>query len=250
MSAGCLATAPNAARASWMQIPLCFFDTDSHQVAFEFDTSELRGRLVLDGVRPLDLPPRTVPLKVLELDRDRLLVAVRELWIGRLHLYVICDVPAIWQEVQLPENLQDGLFRQACRYGDQVWLVLYDVRQKTNLLGRLRPADAGRLAWDESFATKLKFGVKYGYEYESNVLTAVRDDTLYIASGNACYACRSPVADAGPPTVERWTVPGDVRLIELAGDQAGIVGLYHDREACPGGKNEPESQAPFFLYDW
>lgn len=240
---------PEVVVTSRTPIPLCFFDTAAHAVTFEFGRARLSGRLVVDGTRPVDLPERTVPLKTLALTGDRMLLVVRELWSGRIHMYSVELSGGTREEVSLPESLRGSLFRQACAYDDQVLLVLYDVHAKRNILLRWVAAAGGKLVRDEHFTSNLTFEVQYGYEYESNILTGRHGKTLYIASAKVCYTYSCGAAAGAKPVLERFVVDGDVRLLELAASDAGVVGLYHDRQACPGGAHEENAATPFFLFD-
>jgi len=111
--------------ASAAPVPLVFFDTPHYKIDFQFEVSGLKGTLLLNKQIAISLPPKTLPLKVLEWNLTTLVVYTRDLWTSRIRIWTVDLIQPYFQEIVIPDRLAFNLFRQAMVYQQQVVFVFF-----------------------------------------------------------------------------------------------------------------------------
>lgn len=233
---------PPADMSAPQWVPFTSFDTPSHSVRLQLDATKLNARLQIDHATWIDLPQRNLPMAVRQMDDGGLFIAARAMFSGRLAMF-IADTHGRLREIPIPSRLQGSVFRHAAVFKDRIYIVLYNVVTNRNNLHRLLPDAAGLLQFDEPFSYELLFNARY--EIASNILTCVHDDALYVCAEGTRFVYDER---EGRPNLQRFSWPGQMRILELAACESGVHGLYQDLDA-PWRIDAAPPVKPFRLID-
>jgi hypothetical protein len=244
LAPGCTKLATHDAAPPVAVIPLTFFGTPSRAIQIEFDPRARTSRIRLDAERWLSLTHPGLPLCILDGGKE-LVVCGREVFSGRLWINRLDLTSGASHDVALPEALRTSMFRQAAGHGDDVFLVVYDVIDRQNVLRRLRRDAAAQLVLDPVYREPLGFGGRY--EDSSNILTAVQGDTLYFCSDRTCYGVRS---DSGATELTSTDLGEHIRILELAatGDDLALLCQDMREPALARGVAYPDVN-PFIIVE-
>ncbi|MHC1783125.1 MAG: hypothetical protein AB9891_10295 [Anaerolineaceae bacterium] len=223
-----------------IEVPFTFYNSKSHSINFSFNIQSLQGEFLVDHAQNHLLPPKTIPLKVLEADDNTLIVFTRELWSSKIQIWLFSLDGETWSEFLFPEEFQANLFRQAVFYNDQILFILYDPISANNTLFRLLNIN-NEFAFDSSY--KQTFPIEAIYEQQPHILTTEHDGKMFFASGSS-FLIYSSNASGEDTQFESWKLDGDNRALELVSNDLGVFSLHKNIEYKVGG-----DQYPYFIYD-
>ena len=197
----------------------------------EFEPAKLQATLQLEGGVRWELPPRTVPQALLK-PGGRRLVVLRHLFSGRLSL-------VSWKDrrtapVELPEHLQETMFKAGHCIRDELLLVLYNVHTRRSYLHRFLIGAEGQLRYDRNFVFELSFSGRY--EITSPIWIESWQETTFLLSEGVVYRYRN----WDRPALDRVPLPAGSTVREVRSSPHGPAAL------CQGLE---EDQTRFFRYD-
>jgi len=222
--------------AGYVPVPLTFFDTPTLKAELFFDVDRLTGILRVNGRQSVALPPRTLPVKLVEWKPGHGLLLSRELWTGRWQCHAVREDRTDLEALALPPDLGTLLFRQAIAYRDRLVVIAYDSTRNQNILFDLAFAETEkRLILKESGRQVLLLSADLGYEQQPHILAAVRNDTLLLAGGPSVYSIRQGT-DPDRLEVMRIFFGKDWRALELLTSARNAAVLFQtpaqDKRFC------------------
>jgi len=244
-----LATFPITEISETIIVPFTFFDVEDYAIDLEFNVSLLAGNLIVNQER-IALPSRTLPLKIIEWDKRHLIVFTRALWTNQIQVWTLDLERGNFQQISIPNTLNESMFRQAVLYNKHVVFILFDPIAKTNYLYRLLPTYESGLPvrFDENFEQEYYINEIYGYRQQPKILTTEFQGRLYICSDSVIYDYHYFPLSGQATAINTHEIPNHYRVLELASSEDGIFALYKDSDYSI---DEPisEQNTPFILYD-
>jgi hypothetical protein len=222
--------------AGYVPVPLTFFETPTLRADLFFDTDRLTGILRVNGKQCVALPPRTLPIKLVEWKPGHGLLLSRELWTNRWQCHAVRDGRTDLEALSLPPDLGTLLFRQAVAYRDRLVVIAYDSIRNQNILFDLTFAEPEkRFILKESDRQALLLSADLGYEQQPHILAAVRNGTLLLAGGPSVYSIQQG-KDPDRLEVTRIFFSKDWRALELLASARNAAVLFQtpaqDKRFC------------------
>lgn len=182
-------TAPDAPiEAGYNAVPLTFFETPTLRAELFFHTDRMAGILLINGKHQVLLPPRTLPVKLVDWKPGYGILITRELWSGRLLCHAIHDGKTEMETLALPDDLAALLFRQAVVYRNRLVVIVYDSTRNQNYIFDLSLSEREkRFLVTDSGKQVLLLWAELGYEQQPHILAAVQNDALFIVGGPTIY---------------------------------------------------------------
>lgn len=222
-------------------VPLAFISTPNHQIDLSYNVEKDQSQLVIDESIGESLTFDGLPLKVIETPQSELVVIGRNNFSGFLWLKSIDLLSGEQQKISVPELLGETIFRQAFTIKDDIFLILYQVKDKKNYLYKFNREDKN-FNFDANSVTELFFGGRY--ELGNNILVTSTESGTYICSAHTCY-----FQAKGLSSLTRLEFPEDLKIIELTSDTSQIAGLFQDDLIEPKRAFWETKDRPFKIYD-
>ena len=210
--------------AGFEPVPLTFFETPTLRAELFFHPDRMTGFFLVNGKHKVALPPRTLPVKLIEWKPGYGMLISRELWSGRLLCHAIHDGKTELETILLPDDLGSLLFRQAIAYKNRLVVIAYDSTRNQNLLFDLSFSEQEkRFSLKNSDKQVLLLSAELGYEQQPHILAAVQRETLFLAGGPSIYSLQ-PDRGSDRLVLSRLFLSKDWRALELY-VSAGNVGV-------------------------
>ena len=223
-------------------VPLCGLGTPTHAIELLFDLDAKSSTLRVDGTAGVALRAPGVPVQVVEVAPSRLIVFVREVFSGRLHVLELTLPGARQRPVPLPDPLRRGVFRRATVHRGAVWFVHYDPAARRDSLYRLRVGGEA-VRFDGRFTLKVDFGRD---TLPAHVFAGSDGETLFVGCRNLVLAGPASGQD---DALGRTDVGEGQVLVEGAAGPGGAYGIYRDEStAVRPGARLPDSN-PYRIVD-
>ena len=224
-------------------VPFTSFNVRRHEILLGFDHSTFTSTLLVDKM--VKLPPlhNSLPVKVLQLRLNSYIVFSRDFWTSQLRCFSI-DINTI-NEIEMPMNTSEHMFRQATEYGKDVILVLYDPLDNTNYFYRILPDSEaeGKYSFDRNFKHAFPVSFPYNYNQQPHVLVVKRDQELIFAAGSTITTLYYPPDQRNNVIIKNEFVSSNLRILELAADEKGVFAIYKNANLIEG------QNKAFSLYD-
>jgi hypothetical protein len=207
------------------RVPLTFYETPTFKAELFFHADRLTGILRVNGNYNVMLPPRTLPLKLLDWRPGLGILISRELWSGRLQCHAIHNGKTVLDAIALPDDLGGLLFRQAITYKTRFVVIAYDSIHNQNILFDLSFSEPEkRFLLRNSGRQVLLLSAELGYEQQPHILAGIQHDTLFLAGGPSIYSLH-PDPVSGVLVLSRLFFSKDWRALELhvSASNAGVL---------------------------
>ncbi|OPY92781.1 MAG: hypothetical protein A4E73_00778 [Syntrophaceae bacterium PtaU1.Bin231] len=225
--------------AGYVPVPLTFFETPTLRADLYFDADRLTGILRVNGKQWVALPPRTLPMKLVEWEPGHGLLLSRELWTNRWQCHSVRDGQTDLEALALPPDLGTLLFRQAVAFRDRLVVIAYDSTRNQNILFDLAFTEPEkRLILKESGRQVLLLSADLGYEQQPHILAAVRNGALLLAGGPSVYSIQ-PGRDPDRLELTRIFFNRNWRALELLASARNAAVLFQ----------APSQDERFRIYD-
>lgn len=230
-------------------VPFTYFNVEDYDIDLEFNVGLLEGDLIVNNIR-IALPARTLPIKIIEWDKQHFIVFTRALWSNQIQVWILDLKLGNFHSISLPDYLNENIFRQGVYYNKHIVFILFDPIAKTNYVYRLLPTNESGLPlqFDENFKQEYYINELLGYRQQPKMLTAEYQNRLFIASDSVIYDYSfSPITEY-VSRFNSFEIPNHYKLLELSSDNDGVFALYKDI-SYSFDKPISEQNTPFIIYD-
>ncbi len=231
-------------------VPFTYFDVKDYHIELEFNVNLLQGNLIVNNML-VALPTKTLPLKIIEWDKDNLIVFTRALWSNQTQAWVLNVGAKDFKPIFLPEYFNEQMFRHGVLYNHHIVFVFFDPIAKTNFIYRLLPTDGSDelvLSFDESFKQEYYINERLGYRQQPKILTVEHQGHLLIASDSVVYEYSFLPGIASSFNYSEYEIPNNYKLLELSADGNGVFALYKDVNYS-SEEEVSKQNTPFIVYN-
>ncbi len=233
-----------------MVVPFTYFDVKDYDIELEFNVNLLKGNLIVNEMT-IALPAGTLPLKIIQWNKESLIVFTRKLWSNQTQVWILDVSLKRFYPIPVPDDLDEHMFRHAVLYNRHIVFVLFDPIAKTNYIYRLLPTNNSnglQLNFDESFKQEYYINEQFGYRQQPKILMTEYRERLFIASDSVIYEYGYLPDTDHSFSYSDFEIPNNYKLLELASDNNGVFALYKDVNYSIE-KAVTSQNAPFILYD-